>query len=88
VIAVIENTAELDRFSEILKEEAMKLMGLAGGVLDLKQLGMYEHLMNRVKTRFRAWQMEQTGFEASGAAAEYRTEAVVESFRRRTLEDR
>lgn len=83
MIAVIASEEELDRFSEILGEEAKKLMELAGGVLDLKESGMYENLMDRVKTRFRAWQMEQPGFDTSSAAVQYRTEAMVASFRRR-----
>lgn len=78
MIAVIESKAELERFAEILKEEASKMLLLLG-VLDLKQPGVHETLIDRTKVRYRAWQMEQPGFEASGAAAEYRREAVLRS---------
>jgi len=80
---ILTSKAEVERFLAIFEEEAKKLMDQVGGILDLNQSGVYAHLMDNVKMRFRAWQMEREDYEASGAACFYRGEAV-----RRELDER
>jgi hypothetical protein len=79
-IAVIETKEEADRFSQILGQEAKKMMKSSpDGTLDLKNQTTYYLLMDRVKIRFRAWQMEQPDFDKSSASLQYRNDALVQS---------
>jgi hypothetical protein len=80
-IAVIETQEEADRFSEIFGQEAKKMMESSpDGTLDLKNQETYNVLMDRVKVRFRAWQMEKEGFEDSSAARQYKNDAIVQGY--------
>lgn len=80
-IAVIESQAEADRFSEILGEEAKKMIQASpDGTLNLKDQATYNVLMDRVKVRFRAWQMDQSDFEKSSASREYRNDAIMQGY--------
>lgn len=77
MIAVLETQADVEKFTEILGEEAKKLLN-KDGLIDLKNEVTYATLMSATKVRFRAWQMEQPGYEKTGAANDYRLEVLRE----------
>lgn len=85
MIAVITSKAEADKFHEILGEEAERLFDILGE-LDFGQPGIYEALMSSAKVRFRAWQMEQPGFDKSVTAQEYRREAIRDYHRKAMID--
>ena len=79
LIAVIETQTEVNRFIDILHEEAERERNKNGGILDLTQEAVYGALLERAKIRYRAWQMEQPGFDESGSAHEYKMQSLRDS---------
>lgn len=82
MIATLETPADVEKFTELLGEEAKRWLK-SHATLDMRDEIAYAKVMSATKVRFRAWQMEQPGYDESGAAYDYQREAMTDELQRK-----